>query len=157
MIPLIQNEVVQNKKWISDEDVIDIIAISESTPGPIAINCATFIGYKVGGVLGSFFATFGVVLPSFIIITLISSLLNEFGDYKVVKYAFYGIKAGVLALVIKAWWTMYKKVKKDIMSYILMIAAFVAVAVFDINALIVILFCAIIGVISSLVIGRRKR
>ena len=102
MIPLIQKEVVDDKKWISEDDVLDIIAIAESTPGPIAINSATFIGYKVAGVWGSFFSTLGVVLPSFLIIIAISFVLRQFESLKVVKYAFAGIRAGVLALIVKA-------------------------------------------------------
>ncbi|MBQ1988903.1 MAG: chromate transporter, partial [Clostridia bacterium] len=72
MIPLIQKEVVEEKKWITDDDILEIIAIAESTPGPIAINSATFVGYRVCGFWGSFFSTLGVVLPSFVIILIIS-------------------------------------------------------------------------------------
>ena len=79
MIPLIQRETVENHKWISDDDILDIIAIAESTPGPIAINSATFVGYKVAGFWGSFAATLGVVLPSFIIILVISYVLDACG------------------------------------------------------------------------------
>ena len=109
MIPLIQKEAVENKNWVSDEDILDIVAIAESTPGPIAINAATFVGYRTAGNWGSFFATLGVVMPSFIIISLIAILLSEFATLKPCVYAFYGIRAGVLALIIKAIWGMYKK------------------------------------------------
>ena len=102
MIPIIEKEMVEKHKWIKSEDILDIFAIAESTPGPIAINSATFIGYKIGGVFGSFCATFGVVLPSFVIISIISLVLREFSDIKAVQYAFNGIRAGVLALIIKA-------------------------------------------------------
>ena len=87
MIPLIQKEIAEKRKWVTDEDILDIIAIAESTPGPIAINSATFIGYKTCGVLGSFFATLGVVLPSFVIIMIIAFYI---------AYAFYEI--GMLTL-----------------------------------------------------------
>ena len=102
MIPLIQKEVVENKKWITDDDILEIIAIAESTPGPIAINSATFVGYRVCGFWGAFFSTLGVVLPSFVIILIISFILNEFQNIKAVQYAFEGIRAGVLALLVKA-------------------------------------------------------
>ena len=85
MIPLIQKEVVESKGFITDEDILDIFAIAESTPGPIAINSATFIGYKIAGVLGSFFATLGVVLPSFIIIFIISMFADAFKQNEYVK------------------------------------------------------------------------
>ena len=157
MIPLIQKEVVDKRKWITDDDILEIIAIAESTPGPIAINTATFIGCRVCGFLGSFFATLGVVLPSFIIIVAISYVLREFQENKAVRYAFFGIRAGVLALIVKALWSMYKQCPKKILSYVIAALAFVAVAVFDVNVLIVIAGCAVIGLVSSIIASRGKR
>jgi len=157
MIPLIQKEVVENKKWITDDDILEIIAIAESTPGPIAINSATFVGFRVCGLWGSFFATLGVVLPSFIIILIISFVLNEFQHITAVQYAFNGIRAGVLALLMKALWTMYKKCPKGIVSYIVMAAAFIITAFFDISALYVIIGCAVFGLVSSIIIARRNK
>ena len=150
MIPLIQKEVVENKGWITDDDILNIIAIAESTPGPIAINSATFIGFKVAGFWGSVMATLGVVLPSFVIILAISFALAQFSELKAVKYAFFGIRAGVLALIIKAWYTMYKKVDKNIVAYILAAVSFILVAVFDVSILIVLIGCALTGVITSI-------
>ena len=155
MIPLIQRETVENHKWISDDDILEVIAIAESTPGPIAINSATFIGYKVAGVWGSFFATRGVVLPSFIIILIISFILRGFSDIKAVQYAFNGIRAGVLALIIKAWWGMYKKMPKKLLAYFIAVPAFLATAIFDINVLIVIVCAGVIGLVSSIINNRR--
>lgn len=155
MIPLIQRETVENHGWISDEDILDIIAIAESTPGPIAINSATFVGYKVCGFWGSFAATFGVVLPSFLIILAISYVLEAFQSIKAVQYAFRGIRAGVLALIFKALFGMYKKCPKSIVSYCIMAAAFVLVAFLNIDSIIVIIGCAIAGLISSVIISRR--
>lgn len=155
MIPLIQREVVDKKEWVTDDDILEIIAIAESTPGPIAINSATFIGFKVCGFWGSFFATLGVVLPSFLIILLISNILKEFSDFKVVKYAFNGIRAGVLALIVKSLYTMYKKVKKYAFAYVLMGLSFVLTAVLDVNVLIVIIGCGAAGVVYSLIAERR--
>ncbi len=157
MIPLIQKEACDKKKWISEQDIFEIIAIAESTPGPIAINSATFIGYKVAGTLGSVFATLGVVTPSFIIILLISYVLRQFESIKAVRYAFSGIRAGVLALIIKALISMYKQCPKDIFSYILAGAAFVVSAFFEINALYIILSCAVLGLSYSLVMQRRAK
>jgi len=157
MIPLIQKEVVENKHWVSDEDILDIVAIAESTPGPIAINSATFIGYKTAGVLGSFFATLGVVLPSFIIISVIAYLLEEFATYKIVQWAFFGIRAGVLSLVTKSLWTMYKKAPKGIAALIISLAAFVLVAFVHLNALIVIAMGAVAGLVLSEIKLRRAK
>ncbi len=151
MIPLISREVVENKHWIEDQDILDVFAISESTPGPIAINSATFIGYKIAGVAGSASATFGVVLPSYLIITLISLVLRNFQDILIVKYAFFGIRAGVLALVIRAFYTMWKKAPHSLFAYGVMLAAFLAVAFFKINAIYVIIACGLFGLIYSLI------
>ena len=150
MIPLIQREVSEKEGWITDDDILEIIAIAESTPGPIAINSATFVGYKTCGFWGAFFATFGVVLPSFIIISLISLVLNQFQDNLAVQYAFNGIRAGVLALILKAFWTMYKKCPKGTVSYIVAAGSFIAAAIFNVNVLLVIIGCAVFGLITSL-------
>lgn len=157
MIPLIQKEIAEEKGWISDQEILDVIAIAESTPGPIAINSATFVGYKVAGFWGAFFATFGVVLPSFVVILIISFVLREFAQLKPVKYAFYGIRAGVLALVLKAFVSMYKQCPKKVVAYILMAAAFAVVVLFDVNVIFVIITCGIIGLIASIVAERRAK
>ena len=149
MIPLIQNEAVEKRGWVTDDDILEIIAIAESTPGPIAINSATFVGYRAAGVLGSVCATLGVVLPSFVIILLISFVLKQFQDIKAVQYAFQGIRAGVLALLCKSLWTMYKKSPKGWAAYIVMAAAFVLTAIFDVNVIFVIIGCAVFGLITS--------
>ena len=156
MIPLIQHQTVEKNGWISDDDILDIIAIAESTPGPIAINAATFVGYRVCGFFGAFFSTLGVVLPSFLIILAISRVLDIFRGTEVVEYAFFGIRAGVLALIVKAVWTMYKKSPKGIYSYIIMTAALVLTAVFKLPVLAVIIISAVYGLVVSLVAERRK-
>ena len=157
MIPLIEKEVVDKKKWITGEDVLEVVAIAESTPGPIAINAATFVGYRTCGFFGAFAATFGVVLPSFCIILLLSSILDLFREAPVVRYAFTGIRAGVLALILKALWSMFRKSPKGIVSYCLMAAAFVLVAFCGIDAIWVILACAAVGLLSSLLTERRAK
>lgn len=157
MIPLIQKEMVENKKWISDEDILEIVAIAESTPGPIAINTATFVGYRVGGFWGALCATMGVVIPSFLVISVIAFFLRQFQDYKGVQYAFWGIRAGVLALILKALWSMYKSAPKGWVSYVVMAAAFILVAIFDVNILFVIIGCALFGLITSTIAARRAK
>ena len=155
MIPLIQHEVSEKNNWITDDDILEIVAIAESTPGPIAINSATFVGYRVCGVLGSVAATLGVVLPSFAIILAISFVLNKFQSMKAVKYAFMGIRAGVLALVLKALVSMFKKCPKTYVSYIVIaFAAFVGVFT-DINVFLIIVISALFGLITYSVIRKR--
>lgn len=154
MIPLIQREVSEKEGWITDDDILEIIAIAESTPGPIAINSATFVGYKTAGFWGAFFATFGVVLPSFIIISLISLILNQFQDSLAVQYAFNGIRAGVLALILKAFYTMYKKCPKGLVSYIVAAGSFIAAAILNVNVLLIIIGCALFGLVTSFKISK---
>ena len=145
MIPLIQKEAVEKRNWISDEDILEIVAIAESTPGPIAINAATFVGYRTAGFFGALAATVGVVLPSCVIIYLISGLLRQFQDVKAVQYAFFGIRAGVLALIVKALVGMYKKCEKNVLSYCIMVCVFVAVAVLDLSVLPVLIASALVA------------
>ena len=157
MIPLIQQEAVENRHWISDDDILEVVAIAESTPGPIAINSATFIGYRVAGVLGSICATLGVVLPSFVIILALSFVLRQFQELEAVKYAFAGIRAGVLALLIKSLWTMYKKSPKGWPAYVVMAGAFILTAFFDVNVIFVIIGCAVFGLVTSFYWERRDK
>ncbi|MBQ6839102.1 MAG: chromate transporter [Oscillospiraceae bacterium] len=155
MIPLIQKEAVEKHGWVSDDDILEIVAIAESTPGPIAINAATFVGYRAAGVLGSAFATFGTVLPSFVIILLISYVLRQFQQLPAVQYAFWGIRAGVLAMLIKSLYTMFKKSAKGWPAYVAMAAAFVLTAVLDVHILIVIIGCAVFGLVTATLAERR--
>ena len=155
MIPLIEREVAEKRGWIESQDMLDIIAIAESTPGPIAINSATFVGYKTAGVFGAACATLGVVLPSFLIISLISYVLAQFSELKPVQYAFNGIRAGVLALIFKALWSMYKKCPKSPLAYIIMALSFVIAAFTDINVIFIIIGAALTGIVTSLLMTRR--
>ena len=155
MIPLIQKEAVENRKWVTDDDILEIIAIAESTPGPVAINSATFVGYRTAGFWGAACATFGVVLPSFVIILAIAYLMNSFMELKPVQYAFQGINAGVLALLCKALWNMYKKSPKGWVSYVVMGASFLLTSILKVNIFIVIVGCAVFGLATSMIAQRR--
>ena len=119
MIPLIERETVDRREWVKKEDILEIIAVAESTPGPIAINAATCVGYKIAGFFGALAATFGVVLPSFLIILAVTFLLDRFSSLTAVRYAFIGIRAGVLALILKALLSMYKSCPKSVVAYII--------------------------------------
>lgn len=154
MIPLIQHEVAEKNKWITDEDILEIVAIAESTPGPIAINSATFVGYRICGVLGSLAATLGVVLPSFIIILAISFALNAFQSLRAVQYAFMGIRAGVLALVLKALISMFKKCPKGWVSYAVMAFAAAVGILTDINVFLIIIISALFGLVTYSLLRR---
>lgn len=157
MIPLIQREIVEKRKWITEEDILDIVAIAESTPGPIAINSATFVGYKTAGFWGAFLATVGVVLPSFIVIIALSFILDIFQEAQVVQFAFNGIRVAVLGLVLKAFYTMYKKCPKNLGSYLIAAFAFVAVSFLGLNTIFALIICAILGVAMSLVAENKMK
>ncbi len=157
MIPIIERETAQKHKWIQESDLINVVAISESTPGPIAICAATFIGYEVAGFFGAFFATVGVVLPSFVIIFIISLFLRQFEELKIIKYAFFGIRAGVLALIVKAVISMFKQSPKNIVAYIIMAMSFVLVTFFSTNVLVIILSSAVVGLCATLIARKRGK
>ncbi len=157
MIPLIQKEAVEKRKWITGKEILEIIAIAESTPGPIAVNAATFIGYKTAGFSGAFLATTGVILPSFLIIAAVSFALRQFESLRAVQYAFQGIRAGVLALILKALISMYGQFPQNRISYVIAAIAFLLTAVFEINVLVVIVICAVIGSVYSVMAERREK
>jgi len=132
MISLIENNCVEKKKWITHDEMMDIAVIAESTPGPIAINCATFVGYKIAGMLGAVLATLGVVIPSFIIIVIISMFLDNFLEISLVANAFIGIKVAVGILIFDAGITMMKKMPKKTLARIIMIVSFVGMMLINI-------------------------
>lgn len=149
MISILEHEFVERKKWIESSEFYDLLAIAESTPGPIAINSATFIGYKTAGVLGSVFATLGVVLPSLIIIYLISLFFDAFLGITLVSYAFKGIQACVAYLIFRAGFKMVKKFKNAfsiIITAIVMIA-FITLSLFAVS------FSSIWFIVSGACVG----
>lgn len=150
MLALLEGELVEKKKWIEKEEFLDMVAIAESTPGPIAINSATYIGYKRAGVLGSAAATLGVVLPSFIIIYIISLFLDKFLTFELVAYAFRGIQAGVVYLILSAGIKMLKGLKKDPMSIAILCTVLTLMVLFSVFA---IDFSAIFFILISAAVG----
>lgn len=132
MIAIIERELVEKRKIIEHEEFIDLIAIAESTPGPLAINSATYIGYKYSGVLGSVFATLGVVLPSFIIIFAISLFYDAFISLEYVRYAFFGIQACIPFIIVSAGIKMFKKLPKTIFNYLFLALTVVLMVSFSI-------------------------
>ncbi len=157
MLPLIQREVAEKRKWIDESTMLDIVAIAESTPGPIAINTATFVGTRSCGFWGAFSATLGTVLPSFLMITCLSFILESALQYEPVAFAFNGIRAGVIALIVKALWGMAKQCPKNLFSAILAVAAFSVDLFTGINLLFVILGGALIGLAAALFVKGREQ
>ncbi len=126
MIPMIENSFVENKKWITHDEMMNVTVIAESTPGPIAINCATFVGYKKAGFLGAVIATLGIVVPSFAVIYLISICLDSFLEITFIANAFKGIKIAVGILILDAGITMVKKMHKKVLPGVIMVCSFIA-------------------------------
>lgn len=162
MIAILERELVEKKGWIENEEFTDLIAIAESTPGPIAINSATYIGYKICGVLGSAFATLGVVLPSFIIIFIISLFFEAFLAIEWVGYAFKGIQACVAFLILNAGIKMLKIVKGKPLSIILTVltvACFVTLSLLavDFSSIFYILIGGVVGLSVYLISLASKR
>lgn len=152
MISLIENICVENKKWITHDEMMMVTVIAESTPGPIAINCATFVGYKKRKLPGAIAATLGMVLPSFVIIYLISKFLNYFLEITWVANAFKGIKIAVGLLIVDAAVKMLKKMKKKPMQIIMVsfaVVTMILINVFELNisSLMLMLVSAVIGIV----------
>ena len=142
MIAVIERELVQRKKWITDEELLDMIAVAESTPGVIAVNSATFVGYKLRGFLGALVSTIGVVLPSFILISLISLVFEWFLGFEIVQFAFKGANAAVAILILNAALKLFKKCEKSLYTYIALavsIALGLIFMIFSVNTVIIII------------------
>ena len=153
MIANIRESVVEQKKWLNEDELVQVITIAESTPGPIAINLATYVGYKQRGFLGSVCATLGVVLPSLMIIFAISLFLDAFMANQWVKYAFVGIKCAVAFLIVKAGVNMLRKVPKKPLPLICFGATFTAMVVFELlavefSSIFLILIGGVIGIFA---------
>ena len=135
MIALIENACVEKKRWISHDEMADVTVIAESTPGPIAINCATYVGYKQKGWLGAAAATVGMVLPSFCVIFLISVFLEHFLEIAWIAHAFAGIRIAVGILIVDAGIKMLRKMKRRPLSAGIVACAFAAMMLIDLFAL----------------------
>ncbi len=164
MIAILERELVERKKWLEHDEFIDLIAIAESTPGPIAINSSTYIGYKRCGVLGSAFATLGVAMPSFIIIFLISLFYDAFIKIQAVNYAFKGIQACVCFLILSAGIKMLKKIKKTVFNIIIFTLTILGIIAFTLffphlsfSSIYYILAGGVVGVITYLLTSFRKK
>ena len=162
MIALLENEFVSKKEWIEKDEFLDMVAIAESTPGPIAINAATYIGYKMLGFLGSLTATVAVCIPSFVIIYAISLFFDAFLSFTLVSYAFRGIQVCVIWLILSAGLKMLKQMKKTAFSITVVSAVVVCMLVFSLFAvkfstILYILICGCIGLFIYLFRQAKQR
>lgn len=155
MLPLIQNIVVEKKGWMSEEEAVDCIAVSQGLPGVIAINMATYIGRQKKGMLGSVCATAGVILPSFIIIILIVELLQGIGDNLYLNGALMGIKAAATGLIAHSAYKVGKKVLTGAFQWVLAVSAFAAIIFLGINAVWVIVAGILLGLLYTSKNGKK--
>ncbi|NLD20607.1 MAG: chromate transporter [Clostridiales bacterium] len=155
MIPQIQQVVVKDKGWLTADEMIDCIAVSQTLPGVIAINSATFIGRKVKGVGGALSATLGVVIPSFVIIVLVVLLLGFVGDNRYLQGVFTGIKAAVCGLILVTAVRLGKQILRNVFQWILAVSSLVAIGVFGITAVWAIIAGALLGIVYKAVVDRK--
>ena len=162
MIALLENELIEKKKWIEHDEFLNMVAIAESTPGPIAINSATYIGYKIAGIYGAAAATVAVSLPSFVIIYAISLFLDQFLALKYLEYAFKGIQVCVVYLILSAGVGMAKGLSKNILNVGILFVTIVAMVLFSLFAvnfstIYFILISGTVGILSYEICRIRNR
>lgn len=155
MLPMLQKELVENRGWTTNEELIDYYAIGQCTPGIIAVNVATFVGYKTKGIIGGIFATLGMITPSIIIVGIIAAFLHGFQDYEVVQWAFAGIRSAVVALILSAMWKIAKKSLVDVFAVIIFVVVAVLSFFTDLSPVIFVVVAGVCGLVLNLS-GLRK-
>lgn len=146
MLPMFKRELVENRGWTTENELTDYYAVGQCTPGIIAVNTATFVGYKVKGVIGAIVATLGMIFPSLIIITALAALISNFADLAIVQHAFAGIRACVLALVVSSVITLAKKAVIDKIGVVIFIAVALLSTFLDISPVIFVIITAALGI-----------
>ncbi len=149
MIPILEREIVDRHGWATEEELMDYYAVGQCTPGVIAVNTATFIGYKVAGTVGGVVATLGVIFPSVVIITVIAGILTNFADVPAVKSAFAGIRVCVCVLIFNAVLKLWKKAVVDKITLALFLGVFLLSVFFDISPIVFVVFCAAAGIVLT--------
>lgn len=149
MIPILEREIIEHRGWATEEELMDYYAVGQCTPGVIAVNTATFIGYKVAGTIGGVVATLGVVFPSLVIITVIAGILTSFADIPAVKSAFAGIRVCVCVLIFNAVLKLWKKAVVDKVTLVLFLAVCLLSIFFDISPILFVVLCAAAGIVLT--------
>ena len=149
MIPMLEREIVDRHGWATNEELMDYYAVGQCTPGVIAVNTATFIGYKTAGNLGGVVATLGVIFPSFVIITVIAGIIQNFADIPAVKSAFAGIRVCVCVLIFNSVIKLWKGAVKDKAALVLCLLVFVLSVFFSISPIVFVVFCAAAGILLT--------
>lgn len=147
VITFIQKEIIENNAWISAKDFVDIVAVAEMTPGPIAVNSSTFVGYKIGGLLGSAIATIGVVLIPFMVTTIVAIYFDKFKHLEGVKWSLKGIRPAVVGLIAAACFKIGRISFPDSKSIIIGILIFIGVYKFKLNPIVAIIISGVLGIL----------
>ena len=162
MLPMLQRELVESKQWLTEEEILNYFAIGQCTPGIIAVNVATFCGYKRAGLSGAIVSTIGIVCPSWIVITLIAGSISRFSDIVWIQRAMKGVYVAVAALLARAVFTFGKKIITDFVTAGIAAGAFLAMSVWNISGILIVLAAGIIGFCAQIIrngkraSGRRK-
>lgn len=156
MLPALQREVVEKRRWATDEEVMDWYAIGQCTPGVIAVNTATFVGQKLAGVLGGIFATLGVVFPSLVIITIIAAFIQNFAHLPAVQSAFAGIRVCVCVLILNAVVKLWKKSVVDWKTLLIFIALFACSVFLDVSPVVYVIAAALAGIVVKELEARKS-
>ena len=159
IVPLMQKKFVIQYGWIDEKEMLDLVAVAQSAPGPIAVNASIMIGYRLGGVLGALVSMLGTVLPPFVIISIISFFYQAFRDNYIVATVMKSMQAGVAAVIVDAVVKMAINVgkEKSVLSYCIMIGSFIVSYFFEVNVVFVILACALVGIVATIIRGRRAK
>lgn len=156
MLPIIQKEIVDKKKWATETEVIDYYAVGQCTPGVISVNTATFIGYKLRGVIGGIVATLGIIFPSLVIIIIIAAFLKNFAQFAIVQHAFGGIRVAVVALIINSIIKLWKNSVKNYIDILLALSAFIFGGILYLSPIYIVIAAALIGLLSKNRGGKNK-
>lgn len=156
MLPMFKRELVEGKGWVSENELTDYYAVGQCTPGIIAVNTATFVGYKIKGILGAVVATFGIVFPSLVIIMALAAVLSTFASYAVVQHAFAGIRVCVCALVLSSVISLAKKALIDKISVAIFVAVALISVMFGISPVVFVLITAALGIAIKVLEAKNK-
>jgi chromate transport protein len=151
MLPMLQRELVESKQWLTEEEILNYFAIGQCTPGIIAVNVATFCGYKRAGLSGAIVSTIGIVCPSWIVITLIAGSISRFSDIVWIQRAMKGVYVAVAALLARAVFTFGKKIITDFVTAGIAAGAFLAMSVWNVSGILIVLVAGIIGFCAQII------
>lgn len=157
MLPMMQSELIEKKHWITEEELLDYYAVGQSTPGIIAVNVATFVGYKKAGVTGGIVATLGIIAPSLIIITALAGVIQSIDQYPNVQKAMSGINVAVCALITDATLNFIKKGVKNFVTLLVLLASFLLIYYVKVPSYLIVLGAAFLGAITYFVKNKMKK